>query len=29
VVVTRGAVGAWYLQKSGSNRTFRVRPDTR
>jgi len=29
VVVTRGAVGAWYLRKSGSNRTFRVRPDTR
>ena len=29
VVVTRGAVGAWYLKKSGTNRTFRVRPDTR
>jgi hypothetical protein len=29
VVVTRGAVGAWYLKKSGSNRTYRVRPDTR
>jgi hypothetical protein len=29
VLVTRGAVGAWYLRKNGSNRTFRVRPDTR
>jgi len=29
VVVSRGAMGAWFLKKSGSNRTFRVRPDTR
>jgi len=29
VVLTRGVMGAWYLKKSGSNRTFRVRPDTR
>ena len=29
VVVVRGAMGAWYLKKSGTNRTFRVRPDTR
>jgi len=29
VVLTRGAMGAWYVQKSGVNRTFRVRPDTR
>jgi len=29
VVVSRGAMGAWYLKKSGTNRTFRVRPDTR
>jgi hypothetical protein len=29
VVMSRGAMGAWYLKKSGTNRTFRVRPDTR
>ena len=29
VVVSRGAMGAWYLKKSGTNRTYRVRPDTR
>jgi hypothetical protein len=29
VVVSRGAMGAWFLKKSGTNRTFRVRPDTR
>lgn len=29
VVVSRGAMGAWFVKKTGSNRTFRVRPDTR
>jgi uncharacterized cupin superfamily protein len=29
VVLSRGAMGAWFVKKTGSNRTFRVRPDTR
>jgi hypothetical protein len=29
VVLTRGALGAWFVKKTGTNRTFRVRPDTR